>query len=212
MDKFFPRKFTFFDFALLRRVDWTQTWTKKANFEYVLRPKKIQLFEKLLMAVRYLRGLSVVKLSAPSHIIYQSYYPNIPKIGPNWFIKPKKVRGIFRVKSRMANTQNLKIVNPEIMGEWSYYRLCEKFCRPLGLGPGGNLGLFWAQKMGFLIIFIRILRFIWGLGLVSCDYPKDVVSGKILVFDNILCFPGVNWAQKWTKVKSLGTSRLCLNT
>ena len=39
----------------------------------------------------------------------------------------------------------------------------------------------------------------WDFGLVSSDSPKDVVSGKIKAFGNILCFPGVNWAQKWTK-------------
>ena len=44
----------------------------------------------------------------------------------------------------------------------------------------------------------------WDLGLVLCDIPKDVVSGKILVFGNILCFPGVNWAQIWTKTVNFG--------
>ena len=78
-------------------------------------------------------------------------------------------------------------------------------CGPLGLALGGNLGPFWAQKMGvFLIIFIRILQFIWDLGLVSSDSPKDAVSGKILVFDKIFLFPGVNWAQKWTKNEDFG--------
>ena len=31
------------------------------------------------------------------------------------------------------------------------------------------------------------------------DSHKDVVSGKILVFGNILGIPGVNCAPKWTK-------------
>ena len=44
----------------------------------------------------------------------------------------------------------------------------------------------------------------WDLGLVSSDSPKDVVSGKIKVFVNILSFPGVNWAQKWTKAFNFG--------
>ena len=70
---------------------------------------------------------------------------------------------------------------------------------PLDWPQGGNLGPFWAQKMFFLIIFIRILRFIWDLGLVSFDSPKGAVSGKILVFGNIFCFLRVNWAQNWTK-------------
>ena len=30
----------------------------------------------------------------------------------------------------------------------------------------------------------------WDLGLVLCDSPKDVVSGKILAFGNILSFWG----------------------
>ena len=38
-----------------------------------------------------------------------------------------------------------------------------------------------------------------GLKLMLFDSPKDLVFGKILVFGNILRFPGVNWAQKWTK-------------
>ena len=42
------------------------------------------------------------------------------------------------------------------------------------------------------------------LGLVSSDSPKDVVFGKIKVFSNILCFPGVNWAQKWTETQNFG--------
>ena len=44
----------------------------------------------------------------------------------------------------------------------------------------------------------------WVLELVSSDTPKDVVFGKIKVFSNILCFPGVNWAQKWTKTVNFG--------
>ena len=36
---------------------------------------------------------------------------------------------------------------------------------------------------------------------MSSDSPKDVESGKNLVFGKILRFPGVNWAQKWTSFK-----------
>ena len=39
---------------------------------------------------------------------------------------------------------------------------------------------------------------------MSCDSPKDEVSVKILVFGNILGFPGVNWAQNWTKTENFG--------
>ena len=58
---------------------------------------------------------------------------------------------------------------------------------------------FLPQKWIFWINFIRILWFIWNLVLVLFNSYKDVVSGKILVFGNILGFPGINWAQKWTK-------------
>ena len=74
-----------------------------------------------------------------------------------------------------------------------------EFVLTLWAGPRGQFRPFWAQKMGFFIIFIKILWFILDLGLVWFDSPKNVVSGKILVFGSIFCFPGVNWAQKWTK-------------
>ena len=63
---------------------------------------------------------------------------------------------------------------------------------------------FLAQKMSFFIIALRILWFIWDLGLVLFYGHKDAVSGKILVFDNISGFLGVNWAQKWTKTVNFG--------
>ena len=44
----------------------------------------------------------------------------------------------------------------------------------------------------------------WDLGLVSSDSLKHVVSGKIKVFGNIMCFPGVNWTQIWTKTQNFG--------
>ena len=79
------------------------------------------------------------------------------------------------------------------MGGCSYYRLCENLCWPLG-----------PEKWFFLIIFIRILRFIWDLEFVSSDSPKDVVSAKSLVFGNVFFFLVVNWAQKWTKTLNFG--------
>ena len=65
-------------------------------------------------------------------------------------------------------------------------------------------GLFLAPKKIFLINFIRIMWFIWDLGLVLLDDHKNLVSWKILVFGNILGFLGVNWAQKWTKTVNFG--------
>ena len=51
----------------------------------------------------------------------------------------------------------------------------------------------------------------WHLELVSSDSPKDVVSGKIKAFGNILCFPGVNWAQNWTNTQKFGYVPFPLN-
>ena len=39
---------------------------------------------------------------------------------------------------------------------------------------------------------------------MSFDSNKDLVSGKIVVFGNILGFPGVNWAKKMTKPFKFG--------
>ena len=63
---------------------------------------------------------------------------------------------------------------------------------------------FLAWKMDFFINFVRILWFIWDLGLVLFDSHKDVVSGKILIFGNILGFLEVKWAQKWFKTVTFG--------
>ena len=139
----------------------------------------------------------------------------LPKKSQNWAQlghQAKKTRCIFQVKSRTTNTQKLKIVDPQTMEKWGSYRLCEIFCGPFGRTPGGNLGPFFAQKMFFSKIFIRIRRFIWGLGLVSSDSPKKVVFGKIFVCGNIFRYQEVNWAQNRPKRKTLGTSRLCLNS
>ena len=60
MDKFFPQKylpsevFIYFNIALLQGVNWVQSWTKNANFEYVMRSQKFEFFEKRHVAVRYL--------------------------------------------------------------------------------------------------------------------------------------------------------------
>ena len=77
--------------------------------------------------------------------------------------------------------------------------ICENLWWPFRPAPGGNLGPFRAPKMGILINCIRLLWLIWDLGLLLFDSPKDAVFGKIFVFCNILHFPGVYWAQKWTK-------------
>ena len=52
---------------------------------------------------------------------------NLLKIGPNWVTK-KKNRDIQKVKSRMENTQKLKLMDPETMDRWSYYSLCKNLC------------------------------------------------------------------------------------
>ena len=56
-----------------------------------------------------------------------------------------------------------------------YVRICVD---PLGRPQGAILAYFGPEKWSFLKNFIRILRFIWDLGLVSCDNPKDLVFGK----------------------------------
>ena len=54
-------------------------------------------------------------------------------------------------------------------------------------------GLFFILILDFLINFVWILWFIWDLVLVLLNSHKDAVSGKILVFDKILGFPGIKW-------------------
>ena len=77
-----------------------------------------------------------------------------PKLGPIGSLTPQN-RGIFWIKSRTTNTHKLKVVDPEIMGRYCYYRLYENLCGPLGPAPGGNLGPFWAEKMGFFDNFYK---------------------------------------------------------
>ena len=60
------------------------------------------------------------------------------------------------------------------------------------------------EKWDFVISFMRILSFIWDLGLVLFDSNKDIVFGRSLVFGNILGFLWENWAQKWTKTIKFG--------
>ena len=71
-------------------------------------------------------------------------------------------------------------------------------------GPRGQFRPILGPKNDFFINYIKILRFVWNLGLVLFDSPKDLVSGIILDFGNVLCFPGVNWAQMWTKTVNVG--------
>ena len=106
MDKFFPQKylpsevFIYFNIALLQGVNWVQSWTKNANFEYVLRSQKFDFFEKRHVAVRYLWWLAVVKISAKSNLTYWSYCPKTLKIGPNWDWNLKKTTfGTEKVKT-----------------------------------------------------------------------------------------------------------------
>ena len=70
----------------------------------------------------------------------------LPKLGPIGS-QSKKIRGIQKVKSRMANTQTLKLMDSKTMSKWPYYRLCDNLYWPFRLAPGGNLGPFWTQKM-----------------------------------------------------------------
>ena len=54
-----------------------------------------------------------------------------------------------------------------------------------------GMKLFEISKLeNYLINFIRILWFIWDLGLALFDSHKDVVSGKIFVFWQYFGFSG----------------------
>ena len=51
----------------------------------------------------------------------------LPKNLQNWAQLgqvPKKMRGFRKVKSRTTNTQKLKPVDPQTMGEFRCYRIC----------------------------------------------------------------------------------------
>ena len=56
-----------------------------------------------------------------------------------------------------------------------------------------------ASKMDFIDEFYKNSVIYLVPGTCVFDSHKDVASGKIPVFGNILGFPGINWAQKWTK-------------
>ena len=56
----------------------------------------------------------------------------------------------------------------------------------------------------FLLSLAKILWFLWDLGLTLFDIPKDAAFGEIVVLSNILGFPAINWAPKWTKTVNFG--------
>ena len=79
----------------------------------------------------------------------------LPKYIQNWAQlcpAPKKSRGIRKVKLKTVNIQKLKLMDPQTMEQCRCYSLCENLCRPFGRAPGGNLGIFWAEKIGFLLL------------------------------------------------------------
>ena len=88
-----------------------------------------------------------------------------------------------------------------------YVRICVD---PFGWPQGAICTHFGPKNWVFFINYIRILRFTWDLQLTLFDSPKDVVSETVLVFDRSLYFPGVNWAQKWTKTVNFGYVLLSL--
>ena len=61
-----------------------------------------------------------------------------------------------------------------------------------------------ASKMDFIDEFYKNSVIYLVPGTCVFDSHKDVASGKIPVFGNILGFPGINWAQKWTKTFNFG--------
>ena len=56
----------------------------------------------------------------------------------------------------------------------------------------------------FLLNLAKILWFLWDMGLKLFDIPKDAAFGEIVVLSNILGFPAINWAPKWTKTVNFG--------
>ena len=52
----------------------------------------------------------------------------------------------------------------------------------------------------------------WDLGCVLFDSCKNAVFGQMLVFVNVLGFPGVNWAQIGSKPSFFDMSNFRFNT
>ena len=75
-----------------------------------------------------------------------------------------------------------------------------------------NLYPIWVQNVCFLLILLEICDFFWDLRLMLFDIPKDVGFPEILVLSNLLSFPAVNWAPKWTKTENLHTFHLRQNS
>ena len=50
----------------------------------------------------------MVKISVQLDVVYSSYYPKTPQNVPNWVLNQRKCC-FFCVKSRMENTQKLKL-------------------------------------------------------------------------------------------------------
>ena len=100
---------------------------------------EIQIFWKVLhdsyIFIRTISGqnFSLIWLHLPELLPKQT-----PNFGPIVSQTPKN-SGFRKGKLRTTNTQKLKVVDPETMGGWSYYRLIDTFCGPFGLAPRGNL-------------------------------------------------------------------------
>ena len=127
MDNFF-RINTFLDFSLLQEVNWAYSWTKNANFEYVLRSQKFDFLEIPHVEVRHLSGITCGQyVSSIKRLLLELLSKNTQ----NWAQlghEAKKNRGIRKVTSRTSNTQKLKLMDLETMDRWSYYSLCENLC------------------------------------------------------------------------------------
>ena len=63
---------------------------------------------------------------------------NPPKLGPIWS-STKKSRGIWKVKSRMGNTQKLKLVDPQTVDVCWCYKLCKNLGWSFGRARRINL-------------------------------------------------------------------------
>ena len=104
------------------------------------------------------------------------------------------------VSSKLGDSKNVMLTWP--LTSWSLFT-----------GLSFTLkSLFLAQKKFFLKNnFIRILWFMWDLGLVLFDSCKNVVLEKMSFFGNVLGFLEVNCVQNGPKPSFFDMSHFCLN-
>ena len=127
-----------------------------------------------------------------------NYCPKTPQNGPSWVLNPQKLwylpskseNGIYRETRKLvmdklwknAGTKGYVIISVQCL-PWCQATIC--------LPPPSHLPFSLSHFFLFWINFTRILGFIWDLLFMLFDKPENLISGEILVFTNILGFPGV---------------------